>query len=83
MILESLYIQRLPSYDPNPGSYKGEVKLTGDKGNLTVNLTPDLSAKVVALLAESIVSAAKQTSALMVSEVIEQSRTYLLESPSS
>lgn len=69
MILENIEIS-LDKWGENKGRYVGRVKFGNEGGRIEINLTPDTSEKVLALLANQVVAAAQETAKMMAAQVI-------------
>ena len=74
MELESISIYKQPSYAPGykEGSYRGIIKYSGQYGTVEVQLTPELSAAVLAIVADNIVQASRAVATLLTASVITQ-----------
>ena len=73
MKIQSLSISEWNSYEPNyrPGAYKCTIRYKGNSGEVQVNLTPDLTQRVMAVIAEELVAASKEIANDLTKEIIE------------
>lgn len=60
MILEQLTITKNSSYSPNPDGFSGQLRFKSQYGAIELQLTPDLSAKILAVVGANAVEASKQ-----------------------
>lgn len=72
MILETLYISKNASWVANPGEYSGNITFKSSSGEVKINVSHAVSARILSIVAEEIVAAAKSLSSILASEVIEQ-----------
>lgn len=78
MVLESIRLYHR-DWGDHKGRYVGNVKFTNAECSIDINLDPDTADKVIKLLANQVVSAAKGTASMLVSEVLESSFKGLVE----
>ena len=65
---------------PDPTKpFKATVQVEGQHGKVELILAPDVSARLVALLADEIVAASKATAEMMTASVLEVAPTPALE----
>jgi hypothetical protein len=69
MILEYLNLE-IDRWGENEGRYIGKAKFSGKGGKVEINLSPDTSDKILALLADQLVVAAQETASLLTAQVI-------------
>jgi hypothetical protein len=69
MKLNSIYINRA-DWGKHEGRYTGHAEFGSDMGKIQVNLSPETSDKVLALLADQLVASAQETAKLMTAQVI-------------
>lgn len=74
MIMSSLYLRRAPTYSPGykDGAYTGEVSFTDPTGEIKLNLTPELSAQILAVVAHELVIASREIATNLTAAVITQ-----------
>ena len=72
MILNNLYITKNTSWDAFPDRYTGSVTFTSPRGEVKVNVSSTISVKILAILAEEMVTATKEVAAVMTSDILEQ-----------
>lgn len=74
MKMTYLMIQEMRSYAPGykPGSYVGEITYEHQTGSVKLNLTPELSTKILAIVAEDLTAASKEVALNLTSAVITQ-----------
>lgn len=77
-LVKSIYL-RMEEYGPQKGQLKGEIEFTNEHGEIKVRVNNEQANKIVALMAENLVSTAQQTAALMTAEVLEQASGRLIE----
>jgi hypothetical protein len=72
--LEYLHITAMVSYEAGfrEGAYKGKIHYTGQHGEITVNLTPEISEKILRVVAADMVVASKELATNLTSETITQ-----------
>lgn len=85
MFISSINIAREGYYgygrtDPTK-PLRAVVKVEGQHGNVELNLSPEASERMVALIAEEIVEATKATAALMTSGVLSGSKSERIAAP--
>jgi hypothetical protein len=73
MKIASLNISERQTYEPGyrPNAYKATIKYKGNYGEVTVNLTPDLTTKVMRVIADELVAASKEIANDLTKEIIE------------
>jgi hypothetical protein len=54
----------------NPGAYTGELHFKGQYGSVTIKLTPELSKKILALVAEDMVKATRELATTLTADVL-------------
>lgn len=77
MILKSIYIA-IEEWGDKKGRYTGNAVFASGVGELKVNLTPETSDKVLAVLAEQLVVSAQEAAKIMTSQVIATATTNQL-----
>jgi hypothetical protein len=82
MILTSLNIYKNDSYMPNPDGYRGSLSFKNQYGDITLQLTADLSAKILALIGESAVQATRDIAQNLTAAVFSQPALAAPEEPS-
>lgn len=72
MKLESLSISPVSSWEPNykEDSYKGRIKYVGQHGAIEINLTPEFTKKLIAIIAEDLVVASKEVANNLTADVL-------------
>lgn len=76
MIVKNMNVD-LAMWGANKGEYTGEIKFVGTEGEVKINLSDEISRKIIAICAEGIVRAAQEVATKMtVNNLLEQ-----LESP--
>lgn len=70
-LVKSLYVT-MQDYGPDKGKLTGKIEFINQHGEISVRLGQERAAQIVAILADSLVDTAKQTAALMTSEVLSQ-----------
>lgn len=76
-IVKSLYL-RAEEYGADKGKLSGTIEFVGQYGEVKVRVNNDQGARILAIVAEEVVAAAKQTAAMLTSEVIAQADGRLL-----
>lgn len=74
-IVKSLTLNRRHSWMQlvkDMGPLEGTMELASDKTKLELKLSPEQTKRIVAVVAEALVDSAKETAAIMTSEIIEQ-----------
>lgn len=69
MMLDTLYLSR-DTFGPNKGRLTGRVKFTNGAGEIQLNLAPDTSEKILAIVADALVDAARETAQAMTAQII-------------
>lgn len=77
MKLNLIYLS-LDDFGPNKGNYSGHMEFVGQFGRIQLKIGPDISQRVIALVAEQLVEAAKETSKLMVGDILEHDQTLAI-----
>jgi hypothetical protein len=72
VILTSLSIYKNDSYQPNPDGYRGSLSFKNSYGDITLQLTADLSAKILAIVGENAVEAARDIAKNLSAAVFSQ-----------
>lgn len=70
MQLKSLQIQIAPSYQKNAGQYEGEVEFENDSGRIKLNLSPELSQRVLEVVSEQLVATSRQLATELTTQCI-------------
>lgn len=70
-LIKQVYLN-LEEYGPNRGRLSGSITFCNQLGEVRVNLDPEKIERIVSVLADDLVSTAKETASLMVSQVLEQ-----------
>lgn len=70
-LIKQIYLS-LDEYGPNRGQLTGSVTFRNERGEVKVNIGAEKIERIVAALADELVSTAKETASLMVSQVLEQ-----------
>lgn len=65
----SIYME---DYGPDKGKLKGSVEFVGVHGEIKVRLNNDTAGRMLAVVADNLVSAARETAAMMTAQVIAQ-----------
>lgn len=76
-LIKSLYVT-VQDYGPDKGKLTGKIEFINQYGEISVRLGQERAAQIVAILADSLVDTAKQTAALMTSEVLAQAEGQTL-----
>lgn len=72
MILTSLSINKNESYHPNPDGYRGSLSFKNQYGEISLQLTADLSAKILAIVGENAVEATRDIARNLSAAVFSQ-----------
>jgi hypothetical protein len=72
MILTQLSIYKNESYQPNPDGYRGTLSFKNQYGDITLQLTPELSAKILALVGENAIEATRAVANNLTAAVFSQ-----------
>jgi|HubBroStandDraft_5_1064220.scaffolds.fasta_scaffold23187_8 hypothetical protein len=80
MKIQRLGISEWSSYEPGyrPGAYKATIQYKGQNGEVSVQLTPDLTQKVLNVIAEELVAASREIANDLTKEIIQHAQ---LEAP--
>lgn len=73
MILEDLRIE-LNRYGPNKGKHTGTAKFSGEAGDVTLRLTPDLCDKMFAICAEGVLTTAKEAANNLTCNILDHQK---------
>jgi hypothetical protein len=76
-LVKSIYLS-VQDYGPDKGKLQGTIEFINQHGELKVRVGNERAAQIVAILADSLVDTAKQTAALMTSEVLAQAEGHTL-----
>lgn len=76
LVFKSLKIE----YDWNSRALVGQIRVAGDNGTIDLKVTPELTAKLVAVCADELVSCARETAQAMTAEMIEHAFPRAIES---
>jgi hypothetical protein len=83
MILDSVQIRRLTkgyAVTPKPSDpFEATVKVVGDYGEVKLRLSPELSRRVIEIVADEVANAGRATADMMVAEALDIVATPLLE----
>ena len=69
MMLDTLYLSR-DTFGQNKGRLTGRVKFTNGAGEIQLNLAPDTAEKILAIVADALVDAARETAQAMTAQII-------------
>lgn len=74
MRISSLNINEWQNYEPGyrKDSYRATIKYKGSSGEVMINLTPELTKKVMHVIADELVAASKEIANDLTREIIEQ-----------
>jgi hypothetical protein len=70
MELDSIKISRPWNYRDLVDPFQCKVKFTGETGEVQIDLRPEMTRKLIALLADELVEAAMEVSKMMTAEII-------------
>lgn len=70
-LVKNIYLS-MEDYGPDKGKLKGSITFLNQHGEIAVRVGNEKAAQIVAILADQLVDTAKQTAALMTSEVLAQ-----------
>lgn len=70
-LIKSIYLT-MKDYGPDKGKLTGKIEFINQYGEISIRLGQERAGQIVAILSESLVDTAKQTAALMTSEVLAQ-----------
>lgn len=70
-LIKSIYLS-VQEYGPDKGKLTGKIEFINQYGEITARINQEQAGKIIAVLADSLVHTAKQTAALMTSEVLAQ-----------
>jgi hypothetical protein len=77
MKLEQLRIEVVPSWMPNAGQYQGTIKYAGQSGEVTVNLSHELSMQILNVVAADMVETSKAIANDLTADIINSSSVLL------
>jgi hypothetical protein len=77
MKLDQLRISIIPSYKPNAGQYEGAIKYAGQSGEVTVNLSHELSMQILNVVAADMVETSKAIANDLTTDIINSSSVLL------
>lgn len=73
MILKELKIE-LIEWGQNKGQYKGEISFVSKQGEVTTYLDPEQIQKLLPVVADAVVSSAKEVANILTSQVLDQEK---------
>lgn len=72
LVLEYLSVSLVPAWDANaPARYNGLVKFKGEYGSVTLNLSDEVSRRMLAVVADQVVSTSRQVASDLTREAIK------------
>jgi hypothetical protein len=79
MQVETLTIERAPSYSDDAGRLRGVLKLSGDTGQVVVKLSPGIIAQILTLVRGEAIKTARANAAEVSQTIINASNEHALE----
>jgi hypothetical protein len=79
MELETIRIQRNPSYHDRPSDYTGKVKYKGDHGEVEINLNAETSRRVLDVVAAQLVETTKELAQNITADTLTAKPALLTE----
>ena len=70
MILQKLEIEK-ESFGRNSGKFTGKARFSSDNATVYINVTPEISQKILELCADTLMESAHQMSIVMRGDIIE------------
>lgn len=76
-LVKNLFL-RVEEYGPDKGKLSGTIEFLGKYGEVKVRVNNEQAGRMLAIVAEEVIAAAKQTASMLTAEVIAQADGRML-----
>ena len=76
-LVKNLYL-RVEEYGPDKGKLSGTIEFLGQFGEVKVRVNNEQAGRMLAIVAEEVIAAAKQTANMLTAEVVAQANGMTL-----